>query len=171
MITILDIDGTLSDFSHRQNIVDKDEPTIEDWKTFTSPTLVLRDTPMPYSVECVAKLIVESSSVHFVTGRNERLRSVTLLWISNYFPLHKENINLYMRPNGELSTGTEHKERILNQKILPYVPYASESLVSFDDDLYVLGMYKNYGLAFKAPECWKLMCSCPPKAKEPLFTK
>ena len=171
MISVVDIDGTLSDFTHRVHLIDKVSPTMEDFRKFLSPDLMLQDPPYPKSLRGLAQLIVTSRYICFITGRNECLRRVNHKWIQMHYPfIHGAHI--HMRPDGELSVATDYKKRMVEQRVLPYLDHENnESLLLIDDDPYVLAAYSQYGLALRAPACWDLLVHKQLPSQEPLFTR
>ena len=140
------------------------------WKKFLNPDLVFKDPPFKNAQKAFKILRKKAYDIHFVTGRNEGLREVTCKWLKKHYKILPPKNHLHMRPEKEMSTATEHKERVLIHKILPIqwsIPPIS--LVFFADDAFVLNLYSKYGLAFKAPECWDLLIHEKPKENEPLF--
>ena len=170
MHLIVDIDGTLSDHSHRWHLIDKPDAQQSDWDAFLEPELVAKDPPFPLAQKAMERLIKYAASIRFLTGRQEQLRDVTVAWLYKHFGIAPGLNELLMRPTGEQSTATEHKGGILRNRTSQEV-IRTWPLILVDDDPYILHLYAEFGLAIKAPECWELLVHDQPLTKEPLFNK
>jgi len=175
MILILDIDGTLSNLDHRAHWVEREKP---DWDTFLSPELVAKDAPIEIAQKALPKILENTYYNYLVTGRNESLREVTEEWLAKHYkigPTGQDYLPLHMRPEGELSTSTEYKERAIS-KILYSLDTNSilaknHTVVIIDDDPHVLHSMQKFGITLKAPECWELLYHEKPSKKEELWAK
>lgn len=171
MILVCDIDGTLSDHSHRFHIINKDPCTAADFKKFLAPDLVAKDTPLPKAKKGLGILMKMAAYTYFLTSRQSYLEDITRNWLKKHMKL-TVNSNLCMRTNNRgFGKASEHKEKVLNKVILPYAKLVSQPLIFVDDDPYVLSLYSRYGLALKAPECWDLMIHKKPAKPEQIFNK
>lgn len=169
MILFLDIDGTLSNFSHRLHLLGND-PSKEDFERFLDPILVRADDPFPKAQQVISMIRPFLYSIHFITGRREGLRSITESWLLQHFDILPTNDSLHMRPEGEYTTASSHK-KIQVEKVLSKIDHYGRTLVFIEDDPYVLPIYSMHGLTLKAPQCWDLFLHATPKKKEELFSK
>jgi hypothetical protein len=154
MILILDIDGTLSDASHRSHYVDRPKP---DWDGFLQPDLVAKDTVIEGAVNGVNYLSRLVSEVIFLTGRNESLRPVTESWIEKHFGPEVNHCwywSLIMRQVGDNRVPTEYKAEQL-EKIKRST---DEVIMCIDDDKFMMKVYREMGfITLHAPDCWKTL--------------
>jgi hypothetical protein len=169
MILILDIDGTLADFSHRLKYLKKKNITQKDMDTFLNSENVKKDSSFLDAKEVLPKLLGHFYATWFITGRQESLRECTREWLKKHYKLNVPNNRLIMRKNGELSTATEYKKKALKGIFGDFLN--TSNLVFIDDDEYVLNLYSKYGIALKAPDCWKILNHKKPEEDELIFTK
>lgn len=102
---IFDMDGTLSDCSHRRHLVMGEK---KDWSEFHHR--MGEDPPREAVVELARTLNWQSHHILIVTGRDESWRRQTELWLTfNRVPWW----GLYMRPAGDRRDDTEIKRDIL----------------------------------------------------------
>lgn len=188
MFLVVDIDNTISCSKHREGLLDLDPP---DWKNFLSPEAAALDIPIKLAQKCLPILMKHAYTTHVVTGREERLRSVTTKWLLDNFGLSLDDAHLHMRPrrskdeldkfledpaayvksrSAKFTSASKHKENIVLNKLIP-ANTKRRPFVFIDDDPYVLPMYSNYGLALKAPECWKLFLHEAPDEPEGALAK
>lgn len=149
---ILDIDGTLSDASHRSHFVDGD---VKDWASFLQPHLVLQDTVIKGARRGHDHLVKIAKRVIFLTGRNESLRPVTTEWLQTHFGVNVVNEGLVMRPIGDNRVPTAFKHEMLKE-IEIWSP--SDYTIAIDDDKFMMKIYRDLGyVVLHAPKCWKTM--------------
>lgn len=170
MLLILDIDGTIADHSHRVPILNEPGLMEDNFKRFLDPMLVDGDQPFPIAQMALESILPRMEYCFFVTGRSECLREITVAWLDRHFNVKPTHDSLFMRPDGELSRASEHKESVLISKVLSKFPNNVDALF-IDDDPFVLSFYSQYGLTLKAPECWDLLIHEVPVGVEPLFNK
>jgi hypothetical protein len=169
VIYILDLDGTICDHSHRTKLIENGINE-ENWKEFLDSKMVGKDVPIHLVKNFLDNLNL--SITWFVTGRGEKLRNVTKWWLNKYYNIAVDDSHLLMRGSDEITTASSYKERVLLEKILPEIEKLDDMSITFiDDDPFVLNMYSKYGLALKAPECWKVLYHPKPSEKEELFSK
>ena len=105
MHVVFDLDGTLADDSHRNHYLEK-EP--RDWEGYYSE--VLKDDPVIPLLHVARALYFSRDPMCVVdiwTGRPEKVREETKLWLARYGIRYRE---LKMRPNGDHRRDTELKE-------------------------------------------------------------
>jgi hypothetical protein len=172
MILIVDIDGTLSDYSHRLHIINKDPITKEDFRAFLEPSLVEKDAPYPKAKEGLSVLMHRACTTFFITSRQEYLRDVTTAWLRKHMGVVVEPHRLLMRETGTFGLATEHKVDLLIRHVIP-VSWNSPDLIKMfiDDDPYVLSLYSKYGIALKAPDCWSLLLHQQPDKPEEILSR
>jgi len=151
---IIDIDQTLADNSERAKIIDKPEPTEEDWREYDQPDLVAQDVPYPEAQEVFPKLVEQVEHVVFITGRMEDLREVTENWLLEHYAYDVAPEDLIMRANDDLSTSSEYKTKALEKLI---ADSGASYFIFVDDNSEVLEEFENYGIILRAPECWSVM--------------
>lgn len=157
-LAILDVDGTLSDFRHREHLATsgdgKTPPDQKAWDLFISPEMLYKDPPYPNCKEILSKL-GRTHDLVYLTGRNIGLADVTQKWIlAKLGYLTILGINLFMRPLNSLDKPTDYKRKQIKEILR--VPY--HSILAFDDDKYMHPVYQEFGaMTFKAPDCWNVM--------------
>lgn len=150
MVIVLDIDGTISDGTHRAHHLEGEKPN---WEKFLEPSLVEKDTPIAVAKRCIQNFVRLKYRIVFLTGRNESLRDTTTRWLLEHFDISVGFENLLMRPAGNLLKATEYKrEQVINIR----QDYGPE-LLFIDDDKYMHKVYEEFGIALHAPECWTTM--------------
>jgi len=96
-ILMVDIDGTLANDDHRRWL-------LPDYDAYHS--LQHQDEPHTGVVAVVDALFRQNWQVCVMTGRPERYRTVTAMWLSNHMIPYEW---LQMRPNGDFSRNGELK--------------------------------------------------------------
>lgn len=137
---IIDIDGTLSDPSHRLHHLDGE---VKDWTSFHDG---MTDDPAMDAVVWLARLLDEGSRefsndyyILIVTARHEDYREHTIEW------LRKHNISyndLYMRMNNDFRPDHLVKADILNQ----ILDDGYEPFLAIDDQPTVIDMWRSFGI-------------------------
>lgn len=129
---IVDIDGTIADNLHRQNILNSNP---KDWDTFFQESHL--DEPILPVVEIV-QILEKVYSILIVTGRSEKYRGMTKSWLKK----HKISYDkLYMRPDNDYRPDHEIKEEILIKIKQNYSPF-----LAIDDRQSVVDMWRRNGL-------------------------
>ncbi len=145
MILLVDIDGTVSDHSHRAHHVMQ---APKNWDAYYGAMHL--DPPIEAAQKALFKLFARHLTILLLTGRPEEYREVTHQWLDRHLPfiMHRP----FMRPTGSREPSWAFKERIVG-------PLAAkgEGIVFIDDDLRNQEMYARYGIFLKAPECWEVL--------------
>ena len=163
MHVILDIDGTLSDASHRAHHLNSNP---KNWEAFLAPDTVSKDIPIPGAVEAVRKMVALNYHLTFLTGRNESLRDVTSTWLLNHFDFATNDFNLLMRPVSNMLKAAEYKAQQMQVLLAEFKAGGANDFVFIDDDPQVFDVYAAEGLILKAPDCWKILFPSKPEAGE-----
>lgn len=158
LILISDIDNTVADTKDRIDaLIKKHDLSIELWKEeaiaeFTKSAYLKNDPIIPgaeilpfLARICGAKLV-------FLTGRSDRARDATRVWLEYRLNIF-DSVPLIMRKDGDLSNPVECKLNLFKDTVLKMYP--DGNFIFFDDDEILLAEYSKYGLALRAPECWK----------------
>lgn len=130
---IFDIDGTLSDLSHRLHFIQGDKP---DWRAFFAN--VGGDAVHKHIAE-LANFLSTSYPVVLVSGRSDECRDETVRW------LNRNNIkfsDLYMRRSGDHRPDFKVKDGLLGT--LRADGY--EPIMAFDDRDQVVKMWRDCGV-------------------------
>jgi hypothetical protein len=135
MIVIFDIDGTLSDCSHRRHFV---EGEVKDWEKFYEEAG--DDETIPAIVATYDALSVMGHTILFVTGRDEgQCGGVTLSWLK----LHcLEAQKIYFRAAGDFRPDDVVKEEILGRIRTEF----GNPMLVFEDRKRVVDMYRRNGI-------------------------
>lgn len=149
MAYIFDIDGTLADCSHRLHFIlppyvsplqdienlDKFQP---DWETFHKECV--NDKPIKPVLNLLRLIYEGEQGIIFVTGRPEKYRKQTTLWLSKY--LGSEYFELAMRKDGDHRPDYIVKKEIYEKEIKPY--HHIDGV--FEDRKQCVDMWRNLGL-------------------------
>lgn len=125
---IFDIDGTLSDPSHRLHfLADKD------WDAFYNEC---DKDPVVSHIAFLAKELAKEHKIFLFTGRPEKVRVKTEKWLlDNLIPYDR----LFMRKDGDYRPDYEVKAEMLKSLNLPI-------WFAVDDRDQVVKMYRNNGI-------------------------
>jgi hydroxymethylpyrimidine pyrophosphatase-like HAD family hydrolase len=180
MIFVFDIDGTLADYSHREHLLSKvDKISLEEIRERMPVDLIAKDVPFPEAQVAFKYLMRFATSCYFVTGRREYLREVTTNWLKEHFEISKLRFDLFMRSDSEMNTASAFKKRVFSKLIFPSIGFVknihdevmTEQILAFEDDKFVIDVYKKYCIVLKAPECWKSFVHLGAVGKEAIFSK
>lgn len=130
---IVDMDGTLSDSTHRQHFMNQ-KP--KDWKSFYGHMGM-----DPFNRWCKYLISKAPETIHVVvvSGRPEEHRQTTIDWLEMYSIDFQA---LFMRKNGDFRQDAVVKEEILHQEILPlWKPF-----FAIDDRQQVVNMWRRNGI-------------------------
>jgi hypothetical protein len=130
-LAIVDVDGVVADVRHRLRHV---EGRTRDWDAFFAAAE--HDTPHPEGVAVVGRL-ADDHEVVFLTGRPERLRTVTRDWLARHgIGGHR----LVMRPDGDRRPAAQLKLRLLTA-----LARGRDVAVVVDDDPVVVAAVEDAG--------------------------
>jgi uncharacterized HAD superfamily protein len=146
VIYIFDIDGTLTDISHRlhfigataTSFVKEEESPKKDWDSFFNAAV--DDTPI-FEVITIARALAKAGhTLIYSTGRRESSRSITVNWFNKYrVPMSI----IYMRKNDDHREDNVVKSEIFDQIL---VDYSGEVIGGvFEDRQQVVEMYRARG--------------------------
>lgn len=180
IIHVVDIDGTISDNSHRYSVLTKTcvvcggpmgsehrakcescgsgEGKIpqHQWDMFMDPVLLMKDAPIYEAERVLTKYYNMGHQIHFLTGRSERLREATEAWLLEHFCFPEAQ--LYMRGlHFDGVSASDYKEMQLENLLDMHNPKGDHSIIFYEDDPYVMGMYAKHGIVMKAPDCWHFL--------------
>ena len=132
-VVIFDLDGVISDASHRQHFLKKSE---KDWDGFFSACT--QDPPI-YSGLQLINLIHQLQGVIILTARPVTIQSETLDWLKR----HDVDWNaLIMRSEQDHKSSAEMKLLAINE-----ISAASfDPILVFDDDPKNIAMFKEQGI-------------------------
>lgn len=105
-IILCDIDGTVANNDHRQHYLEGKK----DWDGFFSE--LSNDVPIYSIIEKVKNHQSEGKDIIFLTGRPERYREKTELWLKKYFDF---KFKLLMRKDKDLRDKVIAKEELLKE--------------------------------------------------------
>jgi len=132
---IFDIDGTLADCTHRLHHIIGDT---KDWDAFDEVGYL--DTPIYPMIRVCNALYNAHFEILLLTGRNERVRSCTELWLEKWGVCYNR---MLMRGLKDRRQDTEVKLELLNSN---YTPVQRESINSiFEDRQRLVDMFRAEG--------------------------
>ena len=133
MIYIFDIDGTLSDASHRQHLLE--EP--KDWTGFF--VAAVDDQPIWEVITVLRALAKSGDTIVLMTGRPESSRNLTATWLRKYrVPFH----NLLMRAEGDHREDYVVKAELLGDPVF----LGGKIGGAFEDRQQVVDMFREKGI-------------------------
>ena len=109
-IILCDIDGTIANNDHRQHFLEGKK----DWDSFFSE--LSNDIPIFSIIEKVKKYESEGKDIIFLTGRPERYRKKTELWLRKYFDF---KFQLLMRKDNDKRNKIISKQEVLFENNIP----------------------------------------------------
>jgi hypothetical protein len=141
MLLVLDIDGTLSDCTHRQHLA-----LGGDWDEFHEH--MQEDPPQTMVLDVVrAMSLHHAGDLHVIclTGRPEQYRSETLAWLEGVADLCEGDdfVELIMRPKGDTSRDVDLKPRLLSESEWAF--YGPDKTLIFEDREAVVAMWRDLG--------------------------
>lgn len=124
------------------------------WDQFLQPELMILDDPQPHSLDVINYMREHGFAVVYMTGRNEKHRTVTHEWLVKHH-YWKPGDKLSMRPKTDAGTPAS---QIKEKMFLDYrTGNPDASYFFFEDDKYVLGTWQKYGMVFACPQAWEFM--------------
>ena len=137
-IVLCDIDGTIANNEHRQHYLEDKK----DWEGFFSE--IINDSPIIPVIKKINEEFEKGNNIIFVTGRPERYRYSTNLWLKENFYFDYE---LLMRKNGD----QRNKEIVKNEIFQKYLK-AKDIILCIDNDKSLLKQWNELGLKTLNPE-------------------
>lgn len=135
-IVIVDLDGTLSDGTHRLHLLPtKDLHLTESWSEFNRAAQ--NDAPIQDTIDIVNALWKAGMGVVILTGRSDEVKTETILWLDR----HKVKYDwLIMRRAEDNRKDTVIKEEVLLAIGLQHITCA------FDDSPNVIRHFRSLGI-------------------------
>lgn len=138
---IFDIDGVLADARHRLHLIRQNSP---DWEAFFARAA--DDSPIEPVVNLARALDQGGAIIVLVTGRPERIRSITEAWLHHYLVPWTY---LLMRADGDRRPDTVVKmEAFHNLRI----NYCLDSKLAIEDRPSVVAMWRELGVCCLAAD-------------------
>ena len=131
-IILCDIDGTVANNDHRQHFLEGKK----DWDGFFSE--LVNDLPIQIIIDKVIQEQASGKEIVFLTGRPERYRYSTTLWLKEYFDFE---FRLLMRNDGDQRNKLEIKRIIFSENF-----EANEIAFCFENDIDLIKQWKNLGI-------------------------
>lgn len=135
-IAIVDLDGTLSDGTHRLHLLPtRDLHLTESWRAFNGAAI--GDKPIQNTIDVVNMLWESGMGVIILTGRSDEVETDTLIWLDRY----KVKFDyLIMRRAEDNRKDTVIKEEVLRAIGLEHIKCA------FDDSANVVKHFRSLGI-------------------------
>ena len=147
MLIGFDLDGTLTDLSHRLHFI-KPSPLLEgkfkpDWESFHMS--VQADAPIIEMVALCNDLIEAGNFIVFASGRSDICREATLQWLHKHIQLSigEMDKNLYMRKEGDYRPDYSAK---LDMLVRIMADWGKKPDLVFDDRQQVVDMWRAQGI-------------------------
>lgn len=135
-IVICDLDGTLSDGTHRLHLLPtKDLHLTESWSAFNGAAI--GDSPIQNTIDIVNGLWVSGFGVIILTGRSDEVETDTTIWLDRYRVKYDYMI---MRRATDNRKDTVIKEEVLRAIGLKNITCA------FDDSPNVIKHFRGLGI-------------------------
>ena len=131
-IILCDIDGTIANNDHRQHFLQGKK----DWDGFFSE--LINDEPIDRIIKKINAYHDAGKNIIFLTGRPERFRYSTTLWLKENFEFE---FKLLMRKDSDYRNKLEVKEEIFNEN------FSSNDIECiFDNDKDLIKMWNEKGI-------------------------
>lgn len=135
-IAIIDLDGTLSDGTHRLHLLPtKDLHLTESWSAFNGAAI--GDKPIQNTIDVVNMLWKAGMGVIILTGRSNEVETDTVIWLDRY---KVKFDHLIMRRAEDNRKDTVIKEEVLRAIGLEHIKCA------FDDSANVVKHFRSLGI-------------------------
>jgi hypothetical protein len=131
-IILCDIDGTVANNDHRQHFLEGKK----DWDGFFSE--LVNDLPIQIIIDKVIQEQVSGKEIVFLTGRPERYRYSTTLWLKEHFDFE---FKLLMRNDGDQRNKLDIKRIIFSENF-----EAKEIAFCFENDIDLIKQWKSLGI-------------------------
>ena len=135
-IAIIDLDGTLSDGTHRLHLLPtKDLHLTESWSEFNGAAI--GDSPIQNTIDVVNALWYSGMGVIILTGRSDEVETDTMIWLDRYKVKYDYMI---MRRASDNRKDTVIKEEVLRAIGLDNI------VCAFDDSPNVIKHFRSLGI-------------------------
>ena len=141
-IVIVDMDGTLSDATHRSHLAQSGQ-----WDEFHSAS---KDDPVREAVADFCRVCGHEFELIILTGRNEKFRNQTNEWLKA-MGLASCFSQLLMRPDDDFRPDIEMKIALLEDFFGSKESVLEEVSFCLDDRDKVVEGFRDYGL-----DCWQV---------------
>lgn len=131
-IILCDIDGTIANNDHRQHFLEGKK----DWDGFFSE--LVNDLPIQIIIDKVIQEQSNGKEIVFLTGRPERYRYSTTLWLKEYFDFE---FKLLMRADND-----QRNKLIIKKELFEENFVNNKIFLIIDNDKDLLKMWKDFGL-------------------------
>ena len=131
-IVICDIDGTIANNDHRQHYLEGKK----DWEGFFSE--LINDEPIFPIINKVIEEYNAGKEIVFLTGRPERYRYSTTLWLKEYFNF---DLKILMREDNDRNNKLKVKKEIFEKNFK-----AEEIAYIIDNDNDLVSMWSSMGI-------------------------
>jgi FMN phosphatase YigB (HAD superfamily) len=135
-IVIFDLDGTLSDDSHREHHI-RNHP--QNWEEYNKHQLL---DPPNIAITKMFEVFLHSKSIKpvIITGRTERYRNKTVEWIKKHINLGDSFPDLFMKHNDDFRTGHFFKRETVEKLMINH-----DVLFVVDDRDSAVKMWRDEG--------------------------
>tara|TARA_Y100000389_G_C17313864_1_gene439402 strand:- start:125 stop:556 length:432 start_codon:yes stop_codon:yes gene_type:complete len=131
-IILCDIDGTVANNYHRQHFLEGKK----DWDGFFSE--LINDKPINKIISILYTEVEKGSDIIFITGRPERYRYSSNLWLKQNFSF---DYKLYMRKNGD-----QRNKLIIKKEIFMEYCKDLKIILCIDNDEELIRQWNELGL-------------------------
>lgn len=131
-IVLCDIDGTVANNDHRQHFLEGKK----DWDGFFSE--LVNDLPIQIIIDKVTQEQTNGKRVVFITGRPERYRYSTTLWLKEYFDFE---FQLLMRKDNDQRHKIQIKKEIFENNF-----NVNDIYCVFENDYDLIKMWQDLKL-------------------------
>ena len=132
-IVLCDIDGTIANNDHRQHYLKGKK----DWDGFFSE--LINDEPIFPIINKVIEEHNAGKNIIFLTGRPERYRKSTILWLKRYFNF---DLEILMRKD------TDRRDKLITKKEMFEQNFDKENIeLIIDNDKDLLNMWREMNIA------------------------
>ena len=139
-VWIFDIDGTLSDMTHRVHHITGGN---SNWDEFFDNQHLDRPYEDVFDILHAISLDRIMDKIIFVTARPERYRGVTNKWLQENIEYFIEDEDLYMKPNDNTDTDAVFKVNLINQWLTDNPTFKVGAI--FDDRPTVIKAFREQG--------------------------
>ena len=134
---IFDLDGTLTDYTHRAHYIASANRKERDWSAFFAE--MGGDTPIQEAVALAQKGRTQGYQIILLTGRPDTYLALTRHWLAQ----HKIPYDvLLMRPGDDWRPGEEVKAEIYTRQIAPFY----DVHFAVDDNPKIISMWQKLGV-------------------------